>query len=74
MTQSDSLDLRVRVVAFVDAGRSCRAAARHFGAATALPSSCYSARERSERHPGAAGPSTWAPMTFALRGLSDPSR
>ena len=25
------LDLRVRVVAFVDAGHSCRAAARHFG-------------------------------------------
>jgi len=31
MTQSYSLDLRVRVVAFVDAGHSCRAAARHFG-------------------------------------------
>ncbi len=30
MTQSYSLDLRVRVVAFVEAGRSCRAAARHF--------------------------------------------
>ena len=26
-----SLDLRVRVAAFVDAGHSCRAAARHFG-------------------------------------------
>ena len=31
MTQSFSLDLRVCVVAFVEAGHSCRAAARHFG-------------------------------------------
>jgi transposase len=31
MTQSYSRDLRVRVVAFVEAGHSCRAAARHFG-------------------------------------------
>ena len=31
MTQSFSLDLRVRVAAFVEAGHSCRAAARHFG-------------------------------------------
>ncbi|PVE21489.1 IS630 family transposase, partial [Microvirga sp. KLBC 81] len=31
MTQSYSLDLRVRVVAVVEAGHSCRAAARHFG-------------------------------------------
>src|SRR5918997_2637403 len=31
MTQSYSLDLRVRVVAFVEAGHTCRAAARHFG-------------------------------------------
>ena len=31
MTQSYSLDLRVRVAAFVEAGHSCRAAARHFG-------------------------------------------
>jgi transposase len=31
MTQSYSLDLRVRVLAFVEAGHSCRAAARHFG-------------------------------------------
>jgi transposase len=30
MTQSYSLDLRARVVAFVEAGHSCRAAARHF--------------------------------------------
>ncbi len=30
MTQSYSLDLRVRVAAFVEAGHSCRAAARHF--------------------------------------------
>ena len=31
MTQSYSLDLRVRVAAFVEAGHSCRSAARHFG-------------------------------------------
>jgi transposase len=31
MTHSYSLDLRVRVVAFVEAGHSCRSAARHFG-------------------------------------------
>src|SRR3954471_3454589 len=31
MTQSFSLDLRVRVAAYVEAGHSCRAAARHFG-------------------------------------------
>jgi transposase len=30
MTQSLSLDLRVRVAAFVEAGHSCRAAAEHF--------------------------------------------
>ena len=30
MTHSYSLDLRVRVVGFVEAGHSCRAAARHF--------------------------------------------
>src|SRR5688500_708870 len=31
MTQSYSLDLRVRVVAFVEAGHPCRAAARRVG-------------------------------------------
>ena len=31
MTRSYSLDLRVRVIAFVEAGHSRRAAARHFG-------------------------------------------
>ena len=31
MGRSYSLDLRVRVAAFVEAGQSCRAAARHFG-------------------------------------------
>ncbi len=31
MVQSYSLDLRVRVAGFVEAGHSCRAAARHFG-------------------------------------------
>ena len=30
MAQSYSLDLRVRVAGFVEAGHSCRAAARHF--------------------------------------------
>ena len=36
MTQSYSLDLRVRVVAFVEAGHSCRAAARPTAATMAL--------------------------------------
>ncbi|WP_082145565.1 IS630 family transposase, partial [Microvirga massiliensis] len=31
MGRSYSLDLRARIVAFVEAGHSCRAAARHFG-------------------------------------------
>ena len=31
MGRSYSLDLRVRVAAFVEAGQSCRAAVRHFG-------------------------------------------
>ncbi len=31
MSRSFSLDLRVRVIAFVEAGHSRRAAARHFG-------------------------------------------
>ena len=31
MAQSYSFDLRVRVAGFVEAGHSCRAAARHFG-------------------------------------------
>src|SRR5918997_4881888 len=31
MTRSFSLDLRVRIAAFVEAGHPCRAAARHFG-------------------------------------------
>jgi transposase len=31
MVHCYSMDLRVRVVAFVEAGHSCRAAARHFG-------------------------------------------
>ena len=31
MTQSFSLDLRVRIAAFVEAGHPCRAAARRFG-------------------------------------------
>ncbi len=31
MTKSYSLDLRVRVVAFVEASHSCQAVARHFG-------------------------------------------
>ncbi|WP_262268843.1 hypothetical protein [Microvirga yunnanensis] len=30
ITQSFSLDLRVRLAAFVEAGHLCRAAARHF--------------------------------------------
>jgi transposase len=36
MTRSYSVDLRVRVIAFVGAGHSRRAAARHFGVSDRL--------------------------------------
>jgi transposase len=36
MTKSSSLDLRRRVVRFVEAGHSCHAAARHFEVSVAF--------------------------------------
>ena len=51
MTQSYSFDLRVRVVAFVEAGHSCRALARHFGVSGSFAISCCSARERPDCPP-----------------------
>jgi hypothetical protein len=51
MTQSYSLDLRVRVVAFVEAGHSCRTASRPFGGATGSPSSCCSTRGNLNHQP-----------------------
>jgi transposase len=52
MTQSFSLDLRVRVAAFVEAGRSCRAAARHFG----VSDSCAIKLMQRQRHSGSLAP------------------
>ena len=43
MTQSFSLDLRVRVAAFVEAGHSCRAA-RHFGVSDSCTINVWSGR------------------------------
>jgi transposase len=48
MTQSFSLDLRVRVAAFVEAGHSCRAAARHFE----VSGSCAIKLMQRQRHSG----------------------
>jgi transposase len=52
MTQSFSLDLRVRVAAFVEAGRSCRAAARHFG----VSDSCAIKLMQRQRQSGSLAP------------------
>ncbi|PVE20225.1 IS630 family transposase [Microvirga sp. KLBC 81] len=52
MTQSFSLDLRVRVAAFVEAGHSCRAAARHFG----VSDSCAIKLMQRQRHFGSLAP------------------
>jgi transposase len=52
MTQSFSLDLRVRVAAFVEAGHSCRAAARHFGGSD----SCAIKLMQRQRHSGSLAP------------------
>ncbi len=52
MTQSFSLDLRVRVAAFVEAGHSCRAAARHFG----VSDSCAIKLMQRKRHSGSLAP------------------
>jgi hypothetical protein len=63
MTQSYSLDLRVRVVAFVEAGHSCRAA-RHFGVSDSFAIKLLQ-RQRTFGSP--------TPTAFALRGISDPN-
>jgi transposase len=73
MIQSDSLDLRVRVVAFVEAGHSCRAAARHFEVSDTFAIKLLQRQRTSGAHSSAAGPATWTPTAFALRGVSDPS-
>src|SRR4051794_11372343 len=52
MTQSFSLDLRVRVAAFVEAGHSCWAAARHFG----VSDSSAIKLVRRKRHSGSLAP------------------
>jgi transposase len=52
MTQSFSLDLRVRVAAFVEAGHSCRAAARHFG----VSDSCAIKLMQRKRYSGSLAP------------------
>src|SRR5829696_8422388 len=52
MTQSFSLDLRVRVAVFVEAGHSCRAAARHFG----VSDSCAIKLMQRQRQSGSLAP------------------
>ncbi len=52
MTQSFSLDLRVRVADFVEAGHSCRAAARHFG----VSDSCAIKLMQRKRQSGSLAP------------------
>ena len=52
MTQSFSLDLRVRVAAFVEAGHSCRAAARHFGVSDSFAIKLM----QRQRHSGSLAP------------------
>src|SRR5690349_6693337 len=52
MTQSFSLDLRVRIAAFVGAGQPCRAAARHFG----VSDSCAIKLMQRQRHSGSRAP------------------
>ena len=47
-----SLDLRVRVADFVEAGHSCRAAARHFG----VSDSCAIKLMQRKRHSGSLAP------------------
>jgi transposase len=47
-----SLDLRVRVADFVEAGHSCRAAARHFG----VSDSCAIKLMQRQRHSGSLAP------------------
>jgi transposase len=52
MAQSFSLDLRVRIAAFVEAGHPCRAAARHFG----VSDSCAIKLMQRQRHSGSLAP------------------
>ena len=70
-----SLDLRVRVAAFVEAGHSRRAAARHFGVsdsfAIKLAAPAGPVRIASSGPPG---PPARARQARALRGVSDPLR
>jgi transposase len=47
-----SLDLRVRIIAFVEAGHSCRAAARHFG----VSDSCAIKLLQRQRQSGSPAP------------------
>jgi transposase len=47
-----SLDLRVRVAAFVEAGHSCRAAAQHFGVSDSFAIKLV----RRTRHSGSPAP------------------
>src|ERR671911_116638 len=57
MTQSFSLDLRVRVAAFVEAGHSCRAAARHFGVSDSYAKRLWRGRgQRGSLAPPRGGP------------------
>ena len=67
MTRSYSLDLRVRVAGFVEAGHSRRAAARHFGVSDSFAIKLV----RRTRHSGPRRPPTkaarpgaasWCPM------------
>ncbi len=62
-----SLDLRVRVAAFVEAGHSCRAAARHFGVSDSYTIKLVRERgtaARQHRPARAARPdaANWRPM------------
>ncbi len=52
MTQNFSLDLRVRVSGFIEAGHSCRAAARHFG----VSDSCAIKLMQRQRQSGSLAP------------------
>ena len=67
MTQSFSLDLRVRVAAFVEAGHSCRAAARHFGVSDScaiklMQRQRHSAHSRQPVRAARRDAASWCPM------------
>ena len=67
MTRSYSLDLRVRVAGFVEAGHSRRAAARHFGVSDSFAIKLMR-RQTAIRlaRSGAPGPPAWARQAGAL--------